>query len=172
MSDFWNNISRYPRFFISSVAGLIFVILAPLKNLSKIKNFQFILPVGLVIVLITLSIIGILFIQITWLQGLFLLQRNQLSEKINQTGLLVVTDIGKKMNSGLSFRLPKRGRLSLENDYHLHKFDESTIADIYDYKELKEKIKSALELMDMKLLDHIIITPFDTYTSFTQEGLL
>ena len=37
---------------------------------------------------------------------------------------------------------------------------------------LTKKIKSALELMDMKLLDHIIITPFDTYTSFTQEGLL
>jgi len=102
-----------------------------------------------IIVLITLSIIGILFIQITWLQGLFLLQRNQLSEKINQTGLLVVTDIGKKMNSGLSFRLPKRGRLSLENDYHLHKFDESTIADIYDYKELNQKIKSALDKFEI-----------------------
>jgi len=103
----------------------------------------------IIIVLITLSIIGILFIQITWLQGLFLLQRNQLSEKINQTGLLVVTDIGKKMNSGLSFRLPKRGRLSLENDYHLHKFDESTIADIYDYKELNQKIKSALDKFEI-----------------------
>jgi two-component system phosphate regulon sensor histidine kinase PhoR len=53
------------------------------------------------------------------------------------------------MNSGLSFRLPKRGRLSLENDFHLHKFDESTIADIYDYKELKEKIKSALEKFEI-----------------------
>ena len=103
----------------------------------------------IIIVLITLSIIGILFIQITWLQGLFLLQRNQLSEKINQTGLLVVTDIGKKMNSGLSFRLPKRGRLSLENDYHLHKFDESNIADIYDYKELNQKIKSALDKFEI-----------------------
>jgi two-component system phosphate regulon sensor histidine kinase PhoR len=103
----------------------------------------------IIIVLITLSIIGILFIQITWLQGLFLIQRNQLSEKINQTGLLVVTDIGKKMNNGLSFRLPKRGRLSLENDYHLHKFDESTIADIYDYKELNQKIKSALDKFEI-----------------------
>jgi DNA repair protein RadC len=37
---------------------------------------------------------------------------------------------------------------------------------------LTKKIKSALEFMDMKLIDHIIITPFDTYTSFTQEGLL
>jgi two-component system phosphate regulon sensor histidine kinase PhoR len=104
---------------------------------------------SVIIVLITLSIIGILFIQITWLQGLFLLQRNQLSEKINQTGVLVVTDIGKKMNSGLSFRLPKRGRLSLENEYHLHKFDESTIADIYNYKELNQKIKSALEKFEI-----------------------
>ena len=37
---------------------------------------------------------------------------------------------------------------------------------------LTKKIKSALELMDIKLIDHIIITPFDTFTSFTEEGLL
>ena len=40
MNDFWNNISRYPRFFISSLAGLILVILAPFKNLFKIKKFR------------------------------------------------------------------------------------------------------------------------------------
>jgi hypothetical protein len=54
MNDFWNNISRYPRFFISSVAGLIFVILAPLKNLLKVKNFQYIVPVVFILVFITL----------------------------------------------------------------------------------------------------------------------
>jgi hypothetical protein len=42
MSDFWTNISRYPRFFISSVAGLILVILAPFKNLLQIKKFKYI----------------------------------------------------------------------------------------------------------------------------------
>jgi hypothetical protein len=45
MNDFWNNISRYPRFFISSVTGLILVILSPFQNLLKIKKFQFILPI-------------------------------------------------------------------------------------------------------------------------------
>ena len=55
MSDFWNNISRYPRFFISSVAGLILVILAPFKNLLKIKKFQFILPIVIIIFFIVLS---------------------------------------------------------------------------------------------------------------------
>jgi Protein of unknown function (DUF751) len=45
MNDFWNNISRYPRFFISSMTGLILIILAPFRNLLKIKKFQFILPI-------------------------------------------------------------------------------------------------------------------------------
>ena len=54
MNDFWNNISRYPRFFISSVVGLILVILVPFKNLLKIKKFRFILPlilIGFIVVL-------------------------------------------------------------------------------------------------------------------------
>jgi hypothetical protein len=50
MNDFWNNIARYPRFFISSVAGLILVILAPFKNLLKIKKFRFVLPIALILI--------------------------------------------------------------------------------------------------------------------------
>ena len=44
MSDFWTNVSRYPRFFISSLAGLILIILTPFRNLLKIKKFRVILP--------------------------------------------------------------------------------------------------------------------------------
>ena len=42
MSDFWNNISRYPRFFISSLVGLILVIIAPIRNFFKIPLFRLI----------------------------------------------------------------------------------------------------------------------------------
>jgi hypothetical protein len=52
MNDFWNNISRYPRFFISSLAGLILVILTPIRNLFKVKKFRFIVPIFLLFVLI------------------------------------------------------------------------------------------------------------------------
>jgi hypothetical protein len=48
MNDFWNNISRYPRFFISSVTGLILVMLSPFKNLLKVKKFRFILPIAFI----------------------------------------------------------------------------------------------------------------------------
>jgi two-component system phosphate regulon sensor histidine kinase PhoR len=70
----------------------------------------------IIFTLIALSILGILFIQVTWLQGLFLLQKNQLADKLNQSGVLVANDISKKMNSGLSFRFPKRG-LGLNQDF-------------------------------------------------------
>jgi hypothetical protein len=55
MNDFWNNISRYPRFFISSLIGLILVILAPFRNLFKIKKFRFILPIVLILLIGILS---------------------------------------------------------------------------------------------------------------------
>jgi two-component system phosphate regulon sensor histidine kinase PhoR len=98
----------------------------------------------IIFVLIALSILGILFIQISWLQGLMFLQKNQLSDKLNQSGLMVSAEIGKKMNSGLSFHLPKKG-LGLNDDYHLHNFDETTISDIYNYQEMHKKLEFALE---------------------------
>ena len=57
MNNFWNNISRYPRFFISSLIGSILIILAPFKNLFKIKEFRIILIVGLILSIILLYIV-------------------------------------------------------------------------------------------------------------------
>ncbi len=51
MSDFWNNISRYPRFYISSMVGLILVILAPLKNLFKVPKLRILLIFSFVVFL-------------------------------------------------------------------------------------------------------------------------
>ena len=57
MNDFWNNISRYPRFFISSLAGLILVILTPFKNLLKIKKLRLFVIIGFILFLGTLYFI-------------------------------------------------------------------------------------------------------------------
>jgi len=51
MNNFWSNVLRYPRFFISSVAGLIIIILTPFKNLFKIRKLRFFLVVFFVLVL-------------------------------------------------------------------------------------------------------------------------
>lgn len=57
MNNFWNNISRYPRFFISSLVGSILVILTPFKNLFKIKKFRVILIIFFILFFILLSMI-------------------------------------------------------------------------------------------------------------------
>ena len=57
MNDFWSNVSRYPRFFISSLAGLILVIITPFRNLFKIKKFRFIIPILFLIIISTLYLI-------------------------------------------------------------------------------------------------------------------
>ena len=40
MNNFWTNIVRYPRFFISSMIGLILIILSPFKNLFKTPKLR------------------------------------------------------------------------------------------------------------------------------------
>jgi len=57
MSEFWNNISRYPRFFISSLVGLILVILAPFRNLFKIKKFRIFVPILVLLFILILYFI-------------------------------------------------------------------------------------------------------------------
>tara|TARA_B100000378_G_scaffold220472_1_gene183873 strand:+ start:15194 stop:15616 length:423 start_codon:yes stop_codon:yes gene_type:complete len=39
-------------------------------------------------------------------------------------------------------------------------------------KNLTDKIRNAADLLDIKLLDHIIVTPDKSYFSFSDEGLL
>ena len=45
--NFWTNILRYPRFFVSSIIGLLLVLISPFLKLLKNKNkktiFSFIL---------------------------------------------------------------------------------------------------------------------------------
>ena len=54
MNNFWNNVLRYPRFFISSVAGLIIIILTPVKNLFKIRKLRFFLVIFLLLFVVIL----------------------------------------------------------------------------------------------------------------------
>jgi len=57
MNDFWTNILRYPRFFISSLIGLILVILTPFRNLFKNSKSRILLIVFSVIFFLSLYLI-------------------------------------------------------------------------------------------------------------------
>jgi len=49
--DFWNNILRYPKFFISSLIGLILIVVSPIIRITKdIQNPSFIIALFFAIV--------------------------------------------------------------------------------------------------------------------------
>jgi len=54
MNDFWNNVFRYPRFFISSLVGLVLIILTPFRNLFKIQKFRVVLIIVFILFIIIL----------------------------------------------------------------------------------------------------------------------
>ena len=57
MNDFWTNILRYPRFFISSLIGLLLVIITPFRNLFKNPQSRIFLLIFVLGFFITLYII-------------------------------------------------------------------------------------------------------------------
>jgi hypothetical protein len=52
MNNFWTNILRYPRFFISSLLGLILIILTPFRNLFKIPKLRILLILFIIIMIL------------------------------------------------------------------------------------------------------------------------
>ena len=52
MNNFWTNIVRYPRFFISSMVGLVLIILTPFRNLFKTPKLRwFLILLSLIFIL-------------------------------------------------------------------------------------------------------------------------
>ena len=51
MNNFWTNVLRYPRFFISSLVGLILIILTPFINLFKIPKLRLFLVISIFLIL-------------------------------------------------------------------------------------------------------------------------
>ena len=56
-NDFWKNVFRYPSFFISSMVGLLLIILRPFKNLFKNNKFKPLVIIGLLTFIFLLYLI-------------------------------------------------------------------------------------------------------------------
>jgi hypothetical protein len=57
MNIFWENVLRYPRFLITSVSGLIIILLSPLLKLAKKNLFSQIFV--LIVVIASLVILSL-----------------------------------------------------------------------------------------------------------------
>nr|YP_003002220.1 conserved hypothetical plastid protein Ycf33 [Aureoumbra lagunensis]ACS36932.1 conserved hypothetical plastid protein Ycf33 [Aureoumbra lagunensis] len=51
MLNFWENIARYPRFFFSSMLGLVLILTTPFQRLFRTKSGIIVFIAGLVFIL-------------------------------------------------------------------------------------------------------------------------
>ena len=60
MVNFWENVLRYPKFFISSVIGLMVIIISPIRKLFTNPNTKWFSIIIVLILLVCISLTVIL----------------------------------------------------------------------------------------------------------------
>jgi two-component system phosphate regulon sensor histidine kinase PhoR len=98
-----------------------------------------------IIILITLSLLGLFFLQSSWLDNLLEVTEIQLQSKIDKAvGEKVVIELSKDIYSTQRLRVPRRGGLAIKPDFHLYMSRTPTVEDKFTLQEVDEKIKQAL----------------------------
>ncbi|HYK47311.1 MAG TPA: HAMP domain-containing sensor histidine kinase [Parafilimonas sp.] len=94
-----------------------------------------------IIVLISLSLVGIILIQINWFKNQLFVQQERFIEKVEKAGFDVVQELSKQAAASNSFRLNKRQGLQLFPDNLSFKIGRlPTISDRYTTAEINDKL--------------------------------
>ena len=103
-----------------------------------------------IIILISLSLLGLILLQTSWLKNLLEVTESQLNSKVEDASLTVVKELSKTVNNGQVLRLPRRGGLTFSSDFHLHLLKPPTIEEKFSPQEIHGKLKAAFESKDLK----------------------
>ena len=100
----------------------------------------------IIIVLISLSLIGIIIIQVNWFKNQLVIQQERFIEKVDRAGLDVAEDLSKHVMTGGGLKLGKRQGLQLfPNDLSFNIARLPTIADRYSTAEIQDKLNKAFK---------------------------
>ncbi|MCW3087864.1 MAG: two-component sensor histidine kinase [Sediminibacterium sp.] len=104
-----------------------------------------------IIILISLSLLGLILLQTSWLTNLLEVTESQLINKVVDATASVGSDLGKSVSNG-QLRLPKRGGLTFSSEFHLHLIKPPTIDEKFSLQEINDKLKAAFESQGLKNL--------------------
>lgn len=102
-----------------------------------------------IIILISLSLFGLIVLQVSWLNNLLEVTETQLYNKLEEAGASVAVDLGKNVYSGQLLRLPRRGGL-FNSEFHLHSIKPPTVDEKFTVQEVQLKIRNAIQRANLK----------------------
>jgi two-component system phosphate regulon sensor histidine kinase PhoR len=121
-------------------------------------------------ILISLSLLGLILLQKSWLENLLEVTETQLASK-QETAIHEVAIELSKNTYTRQFRLPKRGGLSLNSDFFQRILKPPTVEEKFSLQEVQQKLKTAFESRGLKNLrfEFAIINPTEEVEMNTKE---
>lgn len=107
----------------------------------------------LIISLITLSLIGIILLQVSWFQQMKALRFAQLSERTEQAATEVATELSRNASSAPFLKIPRKKSLGLLPEDLGFSFVRPTISQHYSAFEIREKLKKAFDERGLRNID-------------------
>ena len=108
----------------------------------------------IIVVLITLSLMGLIVLQISWLNNLVQVQGRQLFTKIDEIGSQVRDELSLSKRTRPTIKLPKRFQSFSFGNSDLSKLIKSpSIEEKFTTKEVQDKIRGALDAAGLKFIN-------------------
>ena len=121
----------------------------------------------IIIVLISLSLIGIIIIQVNWFKNQLVIQKERFIDKVDKAGLDVAEELSKHVMTGGGLKLGGKQGLQLAPDYFSFNIGRlPTIADRYSTAEILDKLQKAFskEGLDNVRFEFAITSNADDFT--------
>lgn len=103
-----------------------------------------------IVILITLSLLGLFIIQSSWLNNLFEIRNAELLNKAYQASATVTAKLNNTNAASQRLRLPKRGGLTFNPDFHLHLLKPPTIDQRFTFQDINQMMKQEFDAVGLK----------------------
>lgn len=104
----------------------------------------------IIIVLITLSLLGIIILQVSWFRGMIALRQEQIKHRAEEATTEVAMDLSRHASSAPYLKIPRKPNLSLMPEDYGIGYARPTISQHYSDFEIKEKLQKAFNQKDLK----------------------
>jgi two-component system phosphate regulon sensor histidine kinase PhoR len=104
----------------------------------------------IIILLITLSLLGIIVLQVSWFRDMIILRQAQLLSKTEEAATEVANDLAKQATSAPFMKIPRQPNLTLLPEDYPFKYERPTISQHYSDFEIREKLLRAFNQKNLK----------------------
>mgnify|MGYP000176550918 FL=1 len=109
------------------------------------------LPV--IIILITISLFGLIQLQVSWLKNLLEVRQSQILNKVKDGATLVASDLSKAAYNSATIRLPRKSNGFPGSELAFKLLKSPTIDEKFTPQEIYAKLKEVFDRQDLKKMD-------------------